>query len=61
MGEPWASGGNNTAKIYLSQNQVSYNAFDVVTTGSGQFFTFGNNRFEENGAGGATLTPIAFN
>jgi Right handed beta helix region len=55
-----AGGGNNTAKVYLTQNDISYNAFDVVATGAGQFFTFGNNRFVENGAGNATLTSIAF-
>jgi hypothetical protein len=54
-----AAGGNNTAKIYLAQDEVSYNTTGAFIQGNGQIYTFGNNRFTENGSDGGALTPFA--
>ena len=52
-----ASGGTNAARVYLSQNVISYNGTGVSAGGNGVLYSFGNNRFSENGSNGSAMTP----
>jgi hypothetical protein len=53
-----ASGANNTAIVYLAQDDVSYNTTGATNIG-GSILSFGNNKFTENGSDGGPFAPIA--
>ena len=54
-----AIGGSNAARVYLSQNVISYNGTGAGTSNSGVLYSFGNNRFSENGSDGSAMTAAA--
>jgi len=54
-----ASGGNNVARVTISQNVVAFNTFGVSTTG-GAVDSFTNNRFTANGSDGGPFGSVAF-
>ena len=54
-----ASGGNNSALVYLSQNVISYNTTGATEVTNGTIYSFGNNRFSRNSSDGAILSPIS--
>jgi parallel beta-helix repeat protein len=55
-----AAGGDNTARAYLSQDEISYSSVDgVVVSGQSIVYSFNNNRFTENVSATGPLTPIA--
>ena len=56
-----ASGGDNTARIYLSQDEVSCNSLGASKNGGlAAIYSFNNNRFTENASDGGPFAPIAF-
>ena len=55
-----AGGGDNTAYVYMSQDEISYNSTGVAYAGQSIVYSFNNNRFTENTTNGGPFTPIAF-
>jgi hypothetical protein len=56
-----ASGSNNAALVYISQDVLAFNGTGVVLSGAGASVdTFLNNRFTGNTLDGGPLTTIAF-
>jgi hypothetical protein len=53
-----ALGGNNSAVVYIAQDDILFSPTGVVTSGAASVKTFGNNRFAEVGTVG-TLSPVA--
>ena len=45
-------------KIYLAQDDLSYNMTGALALGNGEILTFNNNRFTQNGSDGTALTPL---
>lgn len=57
----YATGGNNVARAYISQNVFDANRLTAGgTLGAGIIYTFSNNRFVNNGGSLPAMTPIAF-
>jgi hypothetical protein len=55
-----ATGMNNTAAVYLSQNVIAFNTTGVTIGTASTVYSFVNNRFAGNGADGGPFTTIAF-
>jgi hypothetical protein len=55
-----SSGGNNLARVFISQNVIAFNGTGVSKSGSAVVSSFNNNRFVLNGTDGGPFTLVAF-
>jgi hypothetical protein len=53
-----AAGGNNSAIVYIAQDDILFSPTGVSTSGAATVISFGNNRFAEVGTVG-TLSPVS--